>query len=120
MLLVLDDVLDAAALRHMAARLREARWLDGRMTAGHQSARVKRNRQLAEDDPLALELSGEIGAALHRSPRFVSAALPNRISPLLFNAVRITLASAMLAAVYWRQLRTMSRAITIMSSGWLL
>ena len=85
MLLVLDDVLDALALRRMAARLREARWLDGRMTAGHQSARVKRNRQLAEDDPLALELSGEIGAALHRSPRFVSAALPNRISPLLFN-----------------------------------
>lgn len=85
MLLVLDDILDAAARARIAARLRTASWHDGRMTAGHQSARVKRNRQLADDDPLAVELSGEIGAALHRSARFVSAALPHRISPMLFN-----------------------------------
>ncbi|MBB3173034.1 PKHD-type hydroxylase [Endobacter medicaginis] len=87
MLVVLDDIIEADALGAMRARLRrDAHWLDGRMTAGHQSARVKRNRQLAEDDPVALELSAEIGAALHRSPRFVSAALPQRISPLLFNS----------------------------------
>ena len=86
MLIVLDDIIEADALGAMRARLRrDARWLDGRMTAGHQSARVKRNRQLAEDDPVVLELSGEVGAALHRSPCFVSAALPQRISPMLFN-----------------------------------
>ena len=39
MLLVLDDILDAAARARIVARLRTASWRDGRMTAGHQSAR---------------------------------------------------------------------------------
>ena len=33
----------------------EAPWVDGRATAGHQGARVKYNRQIAEDSPLAAQ-----------------------------------------------------------------
>lgn len=62
-----------------------ADWLDGRATAGHLSAEVKRNRQLAEDDPATLAAAAVVCAALARSGVFASAALPARIAPPLFN-----------------------------------
>jgi PKHD-type hydroxylase len=59
--------------------------VDGRVTAGHQSARAKDNQQLPEDSPVARRLGERIVAALQRSPLFVSAALPLRVFPPLFN-----------------------------------
>ena len=53
-------------------------WVDGRATAGHQGAQVKRNLQIAEDAPVARELGAVILAALERNPLFLSAALPAR------------------------------------------
>ena len=51
-------------------------WVDGRATAGHQGAQVKRNLQIAEDAPIARELGAIVLAALERHPLFLSAALP--------------------------------------------
>ena len=59
--------------------------MDGRVTAGHQSARAKDNLQLPEDSPAARELGDMIVAALQRNPLFISAALPLRVFPPLFN-----------------------------------
>jgi PKHD-type hydroxylase len=59
--------------------------VDGRVTAGPQSARVKDNQQLAENDPIAQQIGDQILAALQRNPLFVSAALPHRVFPPLFN-----------------------------------
>ena len=71
------------------ARCREvmnrASWIDGRVTAGYQSAVVKDNRQLSETSPEARELGDMIVAALERSPLFITAALPLRVFPPLFN-----------------------------------
>lgn len=85
MLLHISDVLtpEAAAAHHAA--LAAAEWIDGRATAGYQSARTKHNRQLAEDHPLAQELSGQMVAALEKNPLFMGAALPLRVFPPLFN-----------------------------------
>ena len=69
----------------MRESLGRATWVDGRMTAGHQSARVKDNQQLAETDPLARKLGAIVLDALERSPLFVSAALPRAVYPPLFN-----------------------------------
>jgi PKHD-type hydroxylase len=85
MLLHVEKVLDAAALAHCRERLAHAAWVDGRGTAGHQSAQVKRNRQLAPSDPLARELGACVLEALGRHPAFFSGALPRRIHPPLFN-----------------------------------
>lgn len=65
--------------------LDQAPWVDGLATAGHQGARVKRNRQLAEGSPLARELGDIVLAALERHPLFISAALPNEVYPPMFN-----------------------------------
>jgi PKHD-type hydroxylase len=69
----------------MRVRLQVADWVDGLATAGHQGARVKRNRQLAEGSPLARELGDVVLAALERHPLFISAVLPARVYPPLFN-----------------------------------
>ncbi len=59
--------------------------MDGRVTAGYQSKVVKNNRQLAENSPEARELGDMIVAALERNPLFITAALPLRVFPPLFN-----------------------------------
>lgn len=65
--------------------LDRAPWIDGRATAGAQSSRAKHNLQLPEDGPLARELGEVILAALQRSPLFMSAALPLKVYPPMFN-----------------------------------
>jgi PKHD-type hydroxylase len=88
MLLRVPAVLNADELAQCRARLASASWVDGRVTAGHQSARVKQNEQLAEDSPLARELGGTVVAALERNALLISAALPLKIFPPLFNRYR--------------------------------
>jgi PKHD-type hydroxylase len=85
MLLHVPDVLNPEQVREAHARLGAADWVDGRVTAGYQSARVKDNLQLPEDHPVARELGDVILGALQRNALFVSAALPLRVFPPLFN-----------------------------------
>src|ERR687891_2227072 len=85
MLLQIPDVLTAEQVMHARRLLDSAEWVDGRVTAGHQSARAKDNRQIPEDHPVARELGDMILTALQRNPLFISAALPLRVFPPLFN-----------------------------------
>ena len=85
MLLEIPAVLGADAVARGRRLLAEAEWVDGRVTAGHQSARAKENEQLPEGHPAARELGETIVEALGRSPLFIAAALPARVFPPLFN-----------------------------------
>jgi PKHD-type hydroxylase len=87
MLLRVPNVLTASQVRDVRVRLDTAgdAWVDGRATAGHQGAQVKRNRQIAEGSVLARELGDAVVGALERNPLFLSAALPARIYPPMFN-----------------------------------
>jgi len=62
-----------------------APWVDGRATAGHQGAAVKRNQQIEELSPLARELGNVILTELERNALFMSAVLPHRVYPPMFN-----------------------------------
>jgi PKHD-type hydroxylase len=62
-----------------------APWVDGRVTAGHQGAPVKSNRQLEETSPMARELGNFVLGQLERNALFISAVLPNRVYPPMFN-----------------------------------
>ncbi len=88
MLLQIPDVLTAEQVAHARRLLDAADWVDGRVTAGHQSAQVKDNQQLPEDHPVARELGDMIGKSLTANPLFLSAALPLRVFPPLFNRYR--------------------------------
>ena len=85
MLLQIPDVLDASQVAQCLQVLATADWTDGRATAGYQSAQAKDNAQLPEDSPVARQLGDVILAALQRSPLFMSAALPLKVFPPLFN-----------------------------------
>lgn len=85
MLIQVPNVLTPDQVADCRRRLDSAQWIDGSVTAGHQSKLAKNNMQLAETDTLAIELGDLILAALERNPLFVSAALPQKIFPPLFN-----------------------------------
>jgi PKHD-type hydroxylase len=85
MLLHIESVFtteEAAAIR---SSLEQADWVDGRVTAGYQSARTKNNLQLPQHHPLALELSDTVVKRLEQNPLFMGAALPTKVFPPLFN-----------------------------------
>jgi PKHD-type hydroxylase len=81
----ISSLLGADRLGAIRARLEAAAWEDGRATAGHQSAQVKSNLQLPQNDPVTREIGEEIVRALERSALFVSATLPRHLYPPLFN-----------------------------------
>jgi PKHD-type hydroxylase len=85
MLLQVPDVLTAEQVASCRELLDAADWVDGRVTAGHQSARAKDNMQLPEDHEHAKTLGDTIIAALERSSLFMAAALPLKVFPPLFN-----------------------------------
>jgi PKHD-type hydroxylase len=85
MMVHIPNVLTAAQVAHCRAVMERASWTDGRVTAGYQSAQVKRNLQLPDDGPTARELGDLVLSGLERSALFVSAVLPQRVFPPLFN-----------------------------------
>ncbi len=82
---IIPDLLTPAEVSRCRELLEKAAWQDGRQTAGHIAARVKHNQQLAQDDPLAAELSAFVLEKLSASSRFMAAALPLKVLPPRFN-----------------------------------
>jgi PKHD-type hydroxylase len=85
MLLSIPNVLTSEQLNRCREQLAAAAWVDGRATAGYQGAQVKNNLQLPENSPVTRELGDIILTALERNPLFISATLPARVYPPLFN-----------------------------------
>lgn len=85
MLLHIPEVLNAGEVAHCRKVLESADWGDGKATAGYLSQRVKNNLQIPETHPAARELGSLILDALDRNQLFVSAALPLKVVPPLFN-----------------------------------
>ena len=85
MLLQIPEVLSAEQILGGRKVLESNDWVDGRITAGHQSARAKDNLQLPEDNEDARQLGNTILQALENNPLFMAAALPLKVFPPLFN-----------------------------------
>lgn len=85
MMLTIPDLLTAAQVRECRDALQQAKWADGRGSAGHQASRSKQNLQLAADDVIGDRLGGLVMDMLGRSERFLSAALPLKVFPPRFN-----------------------------------
>ena len=85
MLLHVPGVLTPSQVAQIRQASDSAEWIDGRATVGEQGARVKRNRQLAEGGALSLRWGELILGALESHALFMSAALPLRYVPPLFN-----------------------------------
>jgi PKHD-type hydroxylase len=78
-------VLTVAELQRCRCVLEAAEWVDGKATAGQQSARAKHNEQLPEGSSAAAALGDMVLEALRRHPGFIAAALPLKVFPPLFS-----------------------------------
>lgn len=85
MLLAIPDVLTSSEVIQARNLFDNSNWVDGRITAGHQSTRAKDNQQLPEDSPAAQQIGEMVLNGLGRNALFISAALPARVFPPLFN-----------------------------------
>lgn len=85
MLLQIPGVLTAEQALKCREKIENAEWIDGKVTAGHQSMRTKNNRQMPENHPLSLEMGDMILESLEQNSLFMSAALPLKVFPPLFN-----------------------------------
>jgi PKHD-type hydroxylase len=85
MLLHIPNVLSAAQVAECRKALEAPEWADGKATAGYLSSPVKNNVQLPEGHPVARKLGGMILDVLDMNQLFISAALPLKVVPPLFN-----------------------------------
>ena len=81
----IPDVLSADQVARCRALLAAGEWVDGRVTAGHQSAKAKNNLQVPENSRVLPELREMVLRALDGNPLFMSATLPDKVFPPLFN-----------------------------------
>jgi PKHD-type hydroxylase len=86
MLVTIPNVLTLEQVEHARKMLAGAEWVDGRVTAGYQAREVKQNMQLSEESPVGAALRDVVLSGLARSPVFMSAALPLRVYPPMFNS----------------------------------
>jgi PKHD-type hydroxylase len=84
-LLPVPDILSSEQVVRARQILDSADWVDGRITAGHQSSLAKDNMQIPEEHPAARQVGEMILGALGQNALFISAALPQRVFPPLFN-----------------------------------
>jgi PKHD-type hydroxylase len=85
MLLSIPNVLTTEQVAEARQLLESAEWVDGKVTAGYQSARAKDNVQIPEGHPAAKQVGEMIIKALGQNPLFLAAALPRQVFPPLFN-----------------------------------
>ncbi|KGM06404.1 Iron-uptake factor PiuC [Methylophaga thiooxydans] len=85
MLIAIPSVFSKTEISKLNQHLAQGEWTSGQTTAGEQARTVKQNQQLADDSTLAQQLGDIVLDALARHPLFVSAALPLKIFPPMFN-----------------------------------
>lgn len=85
MLLHIPNIFSKEEVSYIRSQLEQANWQDGQLTAGHIAINCKDNEQLDEQDPFAIKLGDEIVKRLGNHPLFISAALPYKVFPPMFN-----------------------------------
>lgn len=85
MLLAIPEVLTKSEVLQFRQWMDQADWVDGNATSGQQSALAKKNMQLPQESPVAQKIGDFIQGVLAAHPLFISAALPAKVFPPLFN-----------------------------------
>ena len=85
MMVRIPRLLSQEQVAHVRGLLAGTDWVDGKVTAGAQSAAAKHNLQVPENAPAARALGEMILTALGQNARFTSASLAMRVFPPLFN-----------------------------------
>lgn len=84
MMIQIPSLIDAAQMQIISGALNEARFIDGRLSAGEHARRVKQNQEVEQNTEIAIQLSKVILGNLYNSPAFRNAALPLRSATPFF------------------------------------
>lgn len=82
MILCIGEILTAAELETIVAKLDSANFIDGKITAGWHARLVKHNTQLPQESPVLVTVRELISAALQRHALFQMAVRPRLIRPV--------------------------------------
>ena len=85
MIVAVPALLSSDQLAEVRRLIAGGKWEDGKKTAGQQSELAKRNLQLPASSPEAQAAGKIVTDALANNGLFMSAALPHRVFPPLFN-----------------------------------
>ena len=85
MLVVLEDFLEGAEVNTYRRQLKDAAWQDGMHSAGGLNVLAKKNRQVEPACPIGRRLGNDLLQKMGHHATLVSAALPHRIFPPVFN-----------------------------------
>lgn len=80
MLITIPDVLDQQRLDFIQKTLTNAKFVDGKLSAGMAAQRVKNNEELSIDDRQMQQLNNLVMGSLVQHDEFKSAALPFRVA----------------------------------------
>jgi PKHD-type hydroxylase len=83
MILCIDPILSPEELVQIYLCLKDAEFIDGKLTAGHYARTVKSNQQLQGDTEAAAIVEAIVNQALNRNPLFQAAIRPKIIRPIL-------------------------------------
>jgi PKHD-type hydroxylase len=85
MILTIENVLTAEELVLITSKLKDAEFVDGKLTAGWFAKTVKNNTQLSSNTEAVKELRTIVVTALKRNRLFQAAVKPKIIRPIIFS-----------------------------------
>ncbi len=85
MLICIPELLSKETVDHFRQTMSAAEWVDGASTAGTQAVSTKNNLQLPPTSEVAVSLGQQLLNAISQNPLYLSAALPLRFLPPMFN-----------------------------------
>lgn len=80
MLVTIPDLLDQQRIDYVQTALNDARFVDGKLSAGMAAQRVKNNEEVAMDAQQLEQLNNLVMGCLVKHPLYQQAALPSRIA----------------------------------------
>ncbi|MDH5425044.1 MAG: Fe2+-dependent dioxygenase [Gammaproteobacteria bacterium] len=84
MLITIPDVLTPEQLSRVQQILKQANFIDGKLSAGKHAGRVKNNQELAANDRMLNELNNTVMGSLVQNKVYQNAALPHRIATAFY------------------------------------
>lgn len=85
MILCIANVLTPEELETIISKLKQAEFIDGKLTAGWYAKQVKNNTQLKKDTDITQQVRNIVLQALNRNELFKMAAKPKNIRPIIFS-----------------------------------
>ncbi len=84
MLMIIPDLLDSTVLEEIRTLLKGVDFVDGKLSAGRDAQRVKRNEEMRADQKLTARLNQLVLGTLYEHPTFQAAAMPLKLSSAFF------------------------------------